>query len=115
MKSLIMYQCEMCKDTYDNPEEAIKCESRGVETPLLKVGQLIDYEVLMNGGFPSFWVEQRIGKIEDHGHYLVYQLEEFNEDFREWTESNYKLSGIWGNDEFNKRCRIKNKLLEVYI
>jgi hypothetical protein len=48
----------------------------------------------------------RVKNIEDKGHFLVYHLEEYDEDENEWHESGYVISGIWGNEEFLKLCKV---------
>lgn len=107
MEEITMYQCEICNEVYFNQDEALECERKGKEVPLVKVGQHVEYEVRVGGGFDPFYVEMRVKNIEDKGHFLVYHLEEYDEDENEWYESGYVMSGIWGNEEFLKLCKIK--------
>lgn len=37
----IKYQCEICGNVYDNKETAEKCESYGIDKPLLNIGDII--------------------------------------------------------------------------
>ena len=107
MNKIMMFECEICKEVYRSEEEAKECEFRGKEQPLVEVGQFIDYEVKVGGGFDSFYVEQRISNVEDNGHYYIYYLEEYDEDSKTWYESNYKSTGIYGNQDFLKCCTIQ--------
>lgn len=102
MKELTVYQCELCKELHIARDEAIECESQGEEIPLVKVGQMVEYEQKVEGGFPPFYESWRVRDIENKGHYLVYILEEYYEEYEEWYES----KTIWGNEGFKKKCKI---------
>lgn len=40
----VSYQCEICYRTYKNEKDARDCESKGIETPALKVGDIINFK-----------------------------------------------------------------------
>jgi hypothetical protein len=107
MKEVKMYKCELCNGVYDLKEYAFDCEAKGKEKPLAKVGDMIEYEVRVGGGFDPFYVEMRVSKIEDKGHFLIYYFEEYDEEDKEWYESGYGTEiGVWGNDDFKERCKV---------
>lgn len=107
MKPIMMYECEICQDIYNDSDEAIECETLGKEKPLCKIGDFVDYEVQVGGGFDSFYVQLRVREIEENGHFIIYHFEEFDTDDEEWRESNYVLSGVFGNEMFNQKCTVQ--------
>jgi hypothetical protein len=97
-----MFQCEICKDVYHLRNEALECESFGKEVKLAEIGQIVEYEMHVSGGFPSFYVPVRISDIIDKGHYFVYYFEEYDEDEKEWVEFGRT---IWSSEEFINNIR----------
>lgn len=102
-----MYECELCNEVYREREDAHACESKGSEIPLVKIDDMVDYEVKVGGGFNSFYVPLRVTDVEDRGHYIVYYFEQYDEDENEWSESDFAMSGVWGNEKFEELCTIK--------
>ena len=98
VKQLIKYQCEICKKVYDTLKEAIKCESRGKELPLVELGKTILYKDDWNGGFGTCFDKIEVVEINDRGHYLYYQLG----DWKTKRSQEY----VTGNDEFKELCII---------
>lgn len=97
MRKLIKYECEMCKKLFDSTEEAIACESRGKEMPLVNVGQKILYRDDWNGGFGTCYDELYVTEVKDYGHYISYSL---------GSENGVPYQFISGNKEFNDLCQI---------
>lgn len=102
MKEITMYECEICNALYREYKDAIACENRGKETPLVNVGDEVSFEIKVGGGFDSIFGELRVREIEDTGHYFIYR---FNQEHMDegWEESSYS---IYGNDEFEERCTV---------
>ena len=105
MKEITMYECEICKEAYRDKEKAIACEQKGKEIPLIQVGETVQYEMQMGGGFSPFYVKMRIIKIKDDGHSLKYYTETYDEEDKEWVQSSMNTTAIWGNREFEKLCK----------
>lgn len=106
MKEVKMYQCEICKEVYYERKDAIECESEGKESPLAEIGQECWYEVKMGGGWSPFHIPVRILEIEDEGHYIKYNLEEYDEHEQEW----YEGKTVFGNYGFQEKLEIKSNL-----
>lgn len=100
MIQLTKYQCEICQRLFDNPDEAIKCESRGKEQPLAKLGQTILYKDDWNGGFGTCFDKIEVIEIEDMGHYLNYVLGD--------CATKYPQIHVTGSIEFKELCTIIN-------
>lgn len=98
-----MYECEICNEVYREYEDAFACESRGREVPLANIGDEVDYEIKMGGGFNNIYTPLRVKSLENTGHYFIYRFEEEYDDGL-WDES---MHSIYGSDEFNKRITIK--------
>jgi ribosomal protein L40E len=82
LKEVTRFQCEICNCEYKNPTDALKCESRGIEKPLLDVGKEI-YE------------DFRIKQIKISGHDIHYILDYYDSDLEDW-ECGHE---IYCNDE----------------
>lgn len=106
MKTVEMYQCEYCNETYKSKEEAIRCEAYGKQPQLVQEGQMIEYKVVVGGGFDPFFVEMRVRKVTDYGHIYHYEFEQYDEETNEWYENTYRSGGIYGNDDFKKHCTL---------
>ena len=98
MKQLIKYQCEICKELYDTPDKAIKCESQGKELPLVELGKVVLYRDDWNGGFGTCFDKLDVIEINDYGHYISYTL-------GDW-ETKHPREHISGNDNFKSFCTI---------
>lgn len=102
-KTITMYQCELCARYYETNEEAVSCEENGKELPLASVGDLLDYEIEVGGGFDNIFVDLRISEIEDTGHFLIYH---FDQEYNEGYGSPYSE---YGNESFSRRTKPKQK------
>lgn len=92
------YQCEICKALYDTSEEAIKCELKGKEKPLVELGQTVLYRDDWNGGFGTCFDKLDVIGIHDYGHYIGYLL-------GDWETKSPK-GRIDGNNNFKELCTI---------
>lgn len=108
VKVIERFQCDICKECYSTMGEAVKCEKRGIEDKLVSIGDTVEYEVPVTG-FPSFFVSLRVKTIESKNHYHIYYFEEYHEESNEWYESDYCMSGIWGNRELINKCKIESR------
>lgn len=52
MKELIKFQCEICKEVYDEKEDALKCE----KTPIQKIGVSIGDKIIPH---PKYYLSGR--------------------------------------------------------
>jgi hypothetical protein len=100
MKQLVKYQCEICKDLFDSPENASLCEVQGIPEILAKVGDRISYRDDWNGGYSTCYDEMDVIEITVNGHYVSYQLGDL--------ETGYPCVSVWGNEEFLDKCKIIN-------
>lgn len=107
MKEIMMYECDICKEVYRDKEEAISCEKRGKETPLVQEGETIQYAIHVDGGFPSYYVDMRVREIEEKGHYMMYYAGEYDEEKGRWVEDSLFSVGIARNEEFLRMCTVK--------
>jgi hypothetical protein len=105
VKKLIMYQCEICKSNYKTETEAVTCEAIGTEIPLAKVGDLVDVEREVGGGFDNISFEYRIRKISSYdGHFLTYNFDEYSEYNEEWVEASFS---VYDNANFLERVKLR--------
>ena len=106
LKEIISYQCEVCKRVFSNQAECMKCEEREKETRKLEVGQKLGYLIKVGGGFDSYYVLARVGKIRDRGHFYTYTIElpRTNEkgEITEWHE----VDVLYGNSSLNDSIQI---------
>jgi hypothetical protein len=103
-KKLTMYQCEICNSIYKGENEATSCEAMGTETPLANVGDLVDFEIEIGGGFDNVFVEYRVREISSYdGHFLTYNFEEESET-GEWKEVPFSA---YSNANFLERLKFK--------
>lgn len=98
---VVKYKCETCNEEYSTNEFALDCESKGTETPLVEIGDMIQFEVVVNGGFNNIFLDLRIKNIEKVKHFIFYSLEAEPEK-GVWVDSLYD---IFGNSQFRKRVR----------
>ena len=100
MKNIIEYQCEICNSLYDTEIEAIECENKGTEQPLAKVGDEVEMEIKVSGGFDPWYKPVKVREIEDMGHFLLYKFDEYDQDIKEWYEFS---KSCYGNSEYRER------------
>lgn len=96
MKQTIKYQCEICQQLYDSPDDALKCEERGKEKPLVELGQTVLYRDDWNGGFGTCFDKLDVIEIKNYDHYVDYTL-------GDW-ETKYPCEYINGNIIFKDLC-----------
>lgn len=91
VKNLEGFQCEKCKSVYFSLDEAIKCENKPMEKPLIKVGHLLIDD--------SYDVEDeiRLGSIYYEKHEVCYIFEWIHPD-GEWEY----LYTIYGNNMLSR-------------
>lgn len=104
-RKTIMYQCEICKSNYITETEAASCETIGTEIPLAKVGDLVDVEREVGGGFDNIFFEFRIREISSYdGHFLTYNFDEYSEYNEEWVEASFSA---YSNSNFLERVKLR--------
>lgn len=104
MKKITRYQCEICHDIYDSENEALDCENRGIEKPLVKLYDHVSFRDDWNGGLDSTWYDLQVVKIKECFHGVIYELGVvYDEQTHDCTYDEY----IYGNNEFLDKCKIK--------
>ncbi|MCM3387280.1 hypothetical protein M3649_03925 [Ureibacillus chungkukjangi] len=98
MKKVEMYECEICNETYRTKQEALECESIGKEIPLYSVGDFVERDVHVSGGFGVFKEQLMISKVKDKGHFIYYELSSESENGI-WD---YEDSFYIGNDRIQE-------------
>lgn len=89
MKKKIYYECEICKQLYENEQSAIDCENQGIEQPLVCEGDIV---TIIDKG------EYRTVSIYLEDHLSMYELEKINEPWQ-------PIEFIDGNRDFERKCR----------
>lgn len=105
------YTCDICKTSYQNIEDAVKCEEKGLIGPSLKPGLLFSHKDVCDGFMLLY------NELASEGHDRTYHLEEIisnevltyclqdfsllNSELKERIVS-YRLSTKEELDRFNK-------------
>jgi hypothetical protein len=102
IKEVLKYQCEICHELYDDKEEALECEYKGIEEPIAKVGEWYACVIgHLEGNLDNpMYNPYRIREINRDGHYALYIFEE------EYDDGNFyeTLFSAYGNKHFLEEC-----------
>ena len=86
----VLYQCEICKSTYDIEEKAKECEARGYN-PTFRMNQKVRYEDSANGDILTIADVQICG----YTHRFIYRAQMKAED----NPGKILISMGWINEE----------------
>jgi hypothetical protein len=93
MKEKMMYQCEICNEIYDSPEKAVNCESKGIQTPSINVGQKFNYlEGIIEGFGHEVYTPCVVLEVVTKDHYVFYICNEINSHTNEIWQENIKFN-----------------------
>lgn len=106
VKSVIKFECEICSKLHNTEEGALNCESFGKEEPIYKVGDFVQHEMWVEGGYGFVGYETlMVSKVDASGHWVMYDLCSEYDGSWEYPEVSY-----FGNEEMNEKVNTNREV-----